>query len=40
MDNVTVIRMEAGNEEDVKTVLSMFVEQVTINFDNLKMYCI
>lgn len=29
MDNVTVIRMEAGNVEDVRAVLTMFVEQVS-----------
>lgn len=29
MDNVTLIRMEAGNVDDVRAVLTMFVDQVT-----------
>lgn len=28
MDNISLIRMEAGNLEDIKSVLSMFIDQV------------
>lgn len=30
MDNISLIRMEAGNLEDINSVLSMFIDQVII----------